>query len=180
MIFNIESRKGQSLIEAMAALSVLMIGFMGILSLLSKSFFYGRYVSDNMNATYLASEGIELTKSLIDHDVLLALAGNGGGWGSCFSLSPGVSKDFEFDYTANCNTLMSYSDRPLLLDSTTGLYSYMSSGNTSATNFTRLIRVSESADGNEITVKSIVSWSTGYLVNQSVSMEDQFYNWRLE
>ncbi len=180
MIFNLRSKKGQSLIEAMVALSVLTVGFLGIISLLSKSFFYGRYVSDTMKATYLASEGVEITKSLIDHDVLLALAGDGGGWGSCFSLSPGDSKDFELDYSTTCDTLFQYLDQPLLLDNNTGLYGYASSGNTVPTNFTRLIRVTESVDGSEITVKSIVTWSTGYLTTQSIDMEDQFYNWRLK
>jgi hypothetical protein len=188
-MFNLKSRKGQSLVEAMVAISVLTVGFLGILSLLSKSFFYSKDVSDTMKATYLASEGIEITKNLIDHDVALASESNGflGGWGSCFSLSPGESKDFEFDYaTANCGNLTPYSSDPLLFDTNPisnsyGLYGYASSLSSGATktNFVRKIRIAENASGTEMTVNSIATWSTGPITSQSINMEDHFYNWQL-
>jgi len=180
MIFNLRLKKGQSLIEAMVALGVLTIGFLGILSLLSKSLFYGRDVSDTMKATYLASEGIEITKNLIDYDVMRAIEGiPGGGWGSCFNLSPGGQNDFEFDHgTTACGNLPSYSGKLLLFDSSSNLYDYTVSPYTTQTNFVRRIRVAESGDGTEITVKSIVTWSTGPITTQSVNMEDHFYNWR--
>ena len=179
MIFNMRSKKGQSLIEAMAALSVLTVGFLGIISLLSKSFFYGRDVSDTMKATYLASEGIEIAKNLIDHDVTVASEGGGGGWGSCF----GSNGTFELDYaTLDCNELKRniVGGDPLFFDPTNNLYGYVADGSVSSgatpTNFIRLIRVK--GDENEITINSIVTWSTGPITNQSINAEDEFYNWK--
>lgn len=185
MIFNIYSRKGQSLIEAMVALSVLTVGFLGIISLLSSSFFYGRDISDTMKATYLASEGIELTKNLIDHDVTLNAEGLGGGWGACFALSPGgSSRAFEMDYTTVCdddstsNQPLSYSGgRPLLFDPNAHLYGYTVLANMVQTGFVRKIVLAESNDGEEITVNSIVTWTTGFIAH-SVNLEDHFYNWQ--
>ena len=182
-MFNIRSRNGQSLIEAMVALSVLTVGFMGILTLLSKSFFYGRQVSDTMKATYLAAEGIEITKNLIDHDVTLALEGKTdpdlylGGWGRCFQNQGPLG--FEADSaTPNCNSLVNYSNpgRFLYLDPGTHLYSYAQPVGSVQTNFTREIMTTQ--NGNEIIVKSIVRWNTGPVNSQSIKLEDHFYNWR--
>ena len=176
-------RKGQSLIEAMVAISVLTVGFLGIVSLLSRSIFYSRSVSDTMKATYLASEGIEITKNLIDNDVALALAGNGGGWGTCFARY-GNPANLEMDYaTTDCGNLEMFTGQgdPLLFDPTKDLYGYNFDGSAGSgatqTNFTREIRVK--VNGDEVTVNSIVTWSTGSIVNQSVDMEDHFYNWQI-
>jgi hypothetical protein len=174
-----QSRKGQSLVEAMIAISVLTVGFLGLIALLSKSFFYSREVSDKMRATYLASEGIEIVKNLVDHDMTVSSESGGleGGWGSCFTGYG--SHDFEMDYTtADCTSLHSYSapGDPLLFDSATHLYGYENSANTAPTNFTRDIRIVP--NGDEIIVQSIVNWSTGPITSQNVIMEDHFYDWQ--
>ncbi len=179
-------RKGQSLIEAMVALSVLMVGFVGIMSLLSRSFFYERDISDSMKATYLAAEGIELTKNLIDHDMTVfdeSAGGGAGGWGTCFA----NIKDFELDSTiTNCTQLIPYisnSNLPLDFDSHSHLYGYnlpaygYSMPNGTPTNFQREIKITPNGN-DEITVDSIVTWSTGTITNQNVHLEDHFYNWQ--
>jgi hypothetical protein len=172
------SRRGQSLIEAMVAISLLTTGFLGLVALLSRSFFLNRVISDETTANYLAAEGIEIAKNLIDHDVYLQLAGAPGatGWGTCFS----VHNDVELDYaTTDCNQLAPYnSANPdvLMFNPTTHLYGYGQGGNAAATGFTREIQVSESVP-NQITVDSIVRWSTGPVTSQSIRLEDVFYNW---
>jgi len=173
------SRRGQSLLEAMVALSILTVGFLGLVALLSKSFFYSREVADKMKATYLASEGVEIVKNLIDHDVTLAVVNKGeGGWGSCFSgqIVTGFEVDYKSgeDYTTQCDHFAPYSASDhLYLDPVTHLYSYDKNG--TLTNFTRKIRITQ--NGDEIIVQSIVNWSTGPITAQSVEMEDHFYNW---
>ncbi len=173
------NRNGQSLVEAMIALSVLVTGFLGIMTLLSQSFFLSRTTSDRLIATYLASEGIELAKNLIDHDVY---AGNG--WGVCFAVPVGGSGDYEVDYATltqgqNCPPAV-YSGRYLIFDQTAHLYGYnfasTSTDDLAVTDFTRDIRVAVPAasQGNEIVVTSIVGWSNG----QNIILEDHFYNWR--
>ncbi len=171
------NKKGQSLIEAMVALSVLTMGFLGILTLLSKSFFYNREVSDTMKATYLASEGIEIAKNLVDHDTTLGLEGLGGGWGSCFATQGPLG--FEADYlTQNCNALTAYngSGNFLYYDSATHFYGYTPFASAVKTNFTREIMTTQ--NGDEIIVKSIVRWNTGTITSQTIKLEAHFYNWR--
>ena len=60
------SRRGQTLVEALVALSILTTGFFGIVSLLTKSFQLNRTTMNDTQATYLAAEGIEIAKNLID------------------------------------------------------------------------------------------------------------------
>src|SRR5690348_18434680 len=163
-------RRGQSITEAMLAISMLTVGFLGITALLSRSYFLSRVTADQLTATYLASEGIEIAKNMIDHDIY-----NGVPWDTTF----GGGGDFHLDYTActngaPCPPAGSAGTGPVLdLDPATHLYSYSGS---IATKFTRLIRITVPS-GHEIQVNSIVTWSTGLFTAQSINLEDHFYNW---
>ncbi|MGC9968154.1 MAG: hypothetical protein ABSC29_00250 [Minisyncoccia bacterium] len=174
--------KGQSLLEVMIALTMLTTGLLGIASLLGQSFFLGRVIADEAVATYLASEGIEIAKNLIDHDVYahLAVPPAGLGWGSCFGTAAANTggNDFQLDYTTtDCAEIASYDGtRHLNLDPNTHLYSYQVTAGAVATVFTRDVRVAV-PNANEIVVSSIVRWSTGPLASQSINLEDRFYNW---
>lgn len=164
-MFKKQSQRGQSLIEAMIALGVLTTGFLGIISILSKSFFYERNISDTMTATYLASEGIEIVKNLIDNAYLSSQS-----WNSCIQ----NSGEYELDYKTICPTLKPYDSGDYLsFDSSTNLYSYSA---LPKSNFSRDIRIK--LNGDEIIVNSIVNWNTGILRNQSINIEDHFYNWQ--
>jgi len=63
-VFN--NQKGQTIIELLMALSVFIIGFLGIITLLSNSLGHNRFVTDAQIATYLAAEGIEIVRNTID------------------------------------------------------------------------------------------------------------------
>ncbi len=160
----------------MIALSMLTVGFLGIAALLTQSFFLNRVITNQTTATYLAAEGIEITKNLIDHDVYahLATPPTGLGWGTCF----GAGGDFQIDYTTvDCSALTPYdASRPLSLDPITHLYGYALANGATPTTFARDIRVTM-PNANEIIVNSIVQWSTGPLSAESVNLEDHFYNW---
>lgn len=165
---------GQSLIEAMLAISMLTVGFLGIIVLLSRSLFISRVTSNELTAIYLAAEGIEIAKNVVDHDVYAGPPG----WGASF----GGGGDFSPDYTTctsggPCNPgaldPTACPGNQLLLDPATNLYSYSGS---IPTPFSRCVRISfPSAD--EIQVNAIVTWSTGPVTSQVVNLEDHFYNW---
>jgi hypothetical protein len=171
------SRRGQTLIEAMIALSVITMGFLGIFALLSKSFFFNRTITDQLTASYLASEGVEIAKNLIDHDVYSKAA-----WGSCFaSYLNGVgTAELAIDNTSvDCAKLAVYSPAMRLQfdpATTSESYSYRVTAGSAATNFSRDVRVA--LNGDEITVTSIVRWDTGPVTGRSVLLEDHFYKWR--
>lgn len=165
------NRSGQSLVEVMIALSILTMGFLGVFNLLAKSLFLNRTVSNEATATYLAAEGVELAKNMIDHDVYLGLATGGAGWGACF----GNGGDFELDHISQSCTFSL--NRPLWYHAASGLYDYNQAGATK-TAFTRKINVQNVGAplGHEIEVKSTVSWNTG-LASSKIAIEDYFYNW---
>jgi hypothetical protein len=176
---SFKDRSGQSLVEAIVAISILTVGLLGMVNLLTKSLSLNSVAASDTQATYLAAEGIEVTKNLIDHDVYLYLqtAGGSGGWGTtCFGTVPiGGSKDYEADYTTTgCPTVWSGSGRFLKIDSSSHLYSYTAA---ITTPFTRRIRVSRPT-AQEIEVQSIVTWNV-VGASQNIILDDHFYNWRL-
>lgn len=172
------SRRGQTLVEALIALSILTTGFVGIVGLLTRSFQLNRTTTDDTQATYLAAEGIEVAKNLIDHDVYEQLSGNSNySWGSCFPYS-GTHYYYPIDFaTTDCASLeMSDSppNTPLYFSSTTDTYSTNPFG-ADATDFVRNIAVTN--NGDELDVQSAVTWNNGGLSN-TITLEDVFYNWR--
>jgi type II secretory pathway pseudopilin PulG len=174
---HISSRRGQTLVEALIALSILTVGFVGIVGLLTKSFQLNRTISNDTQATYLASEGIEVAKNLIDHDVYEQLSGNSSySWGSCFPY-PGGYYYYPIDYqTTDCASLNfsnSPPDTPLYFDPTTDMFTTNSLG-TNPTNFVRNIEVIN--NGEDLDVRSTVTWATGGQSN-TITLEDHFYNW---
>jgi len=184
IIDRMKNRSGQSLVEAIIALGILTTGLLGMLTLLTQSYYLNRVASADTQATYLASEGVEIAKNLIDHDVYCWLDSaktcpapyTSPGWGTtCFGLI-GIngSQDYELDYsTTGCPTI--FANRKLSFNTGTHLYSYAGGGQ--ATSFVRKIRVSRpSAD--EIEVQSIVTWNVGLITQQSIDLDDHFYNWR--
>ncbi len=160
------NRKGQSLLEAMIATSILTVGFLGIIGLLSRSFFLGRVTSDQTTATYLAAEGVEIAKNIIDHDILV-----GNAWGAC--CTAGI---YRVDYTSATLTpylLPQANPQYIHFDPGTHRYSYSGSN---TTNFNRWVVVT-TPNANEIVVNGIVEWSTGSITSQNINLEDHFYNW---
>ena len=63
---KLKNKKGYLLVEVMIAISLLTLGFFGTLSLISNSISLNSVVSDHFIANYLAMEGIETVKNLID------------------------------------------------------------------------------------------------------------------
>ena len=60
---------GNLMIESIVAITLIVIGILGIMSLLAKSANLSHYVSHSFEATYLAAEGIEMVKNTLDTDV---------------------------------------------------------------------------------------------------------------
>jgi len=184
MNFSIHSRRGQTLVEALIALSILTVGFVSIIGLLTKSFQLNRTTSNDTQATYLAAEGVEVAKNIIDYDVYYGLSLRQGSstqdrWGCSFGLSINVPTDYALEYDtvppAGCTARMSplTSDK-LYFDSDTDLYTSSSFG-TQPTNFTRDVWIT-AVSNDELDVQSKVAWSDG-LQSNTITVEDHFYNW---
>ncbi len=166
------TRKGQSLVETIVALSVLIIGFMGLIALLSRSFAASNFVSENYIATYLASEGIEVVKNLIDHNRKL------GEQGELIAWNEGLVNNCPCEVEWSSTGLLTSENRRLWLDPATGLYSYRAGG--VLTKFVRTVGI-ELVDSDHLRVVSVVKWDssggiTGVSIHSEVNLEDHFFN----
>lgn len=163
-----KAQNGQVMVESIIAISVLVIGLLGIFTLLSRSLSLNRVIADQSVATHLAAEGIELVKSRLDRNALLNAGGSAVPW------NDGVNRgDYEMDF--NDSVLAVNQNRKLNFDSGSGQYSYDFGAPTA---FQRLIAISPNPDGNEIKVNSIVAWTTRGGGQFEVNLEDHFFNWR--
>ena len=67
-ILNLKLTKGYVLVESVVAMTIVVVGLLGIFSLLSQSLSLNRVVGDRYVGTYLAAEGIEVVKNIIDNN----------------------------------------------------------------------------------------------------------------
>lgn len=155
-------RRGQSLIESMVALSVLLIGLLGVLALLSQSLGLNRSISQSYIASYLSAEGIEVVKNIIDTNQI-----NGRAWN--YGLANGI---YEVEYSST--SLMPDQNRFLRYDPTSNLYSYSGEQQTP---FKRTVAITL-LSGDEIRVVARTTWTGRGAGSFSVALEDHFFNWR--
>ncbi len=158
----LSDKKGQMMVEVMIALSIVMVGLLGIFTLTSRSLSLNNVVASQYIGSNLAAEGIEIVKNLLDKNAI-----QGRPW------NEGVSTgNYEVDYASTA--LSGYANRAILFNSGNGFYGY-SFGN--QTNYRRMITV-ETIAPDEIKVSSSVSWVTRDGAVYQVDLEDYFYNWR--
>lgn len=183
-VFFHNFRRGQTLIEALVALSILTVGFVGIVTLLARSFQLNRTTANDTQATYLASEGIEVAKNIIDYDVYYGLSQSSStnDWGCSFNLNVGQSADYALVYDTaptNCSAPPLVRSQPngnhLYFDPVNDTYTY-NSFSTQSTNFTRDVTIT-AVSADELDVQSTVTWTDGGLSN-TITLEDHFYNWQ--
>lgn len=195
---NSKNKKGQLLIETLVALGILTTGFLGILGLLSRSLSLNRVVSEQYQANYLAAEGLEIIKNVVDQNIQNGLGFNEGFklQGDCFevvynqiSASTGIlANNGRFKYQdVACpsdteGTLNSSEISVLNFNVDNKFYDYSGSANSIATPFKRYIKISclagDPSCNNEIVADSYVDWISRGGGQFEVHLNDTFYNWR--
>ena len=154
---------GYILIESIIAITIVTVGLLGIFSLLSRSLSLNRVVADRFVASYLAAEGVEIAKNVVDDNILAGKPWNDG-------LSAG---SYEADYRDS--SLRSVSGDALRLDPDTGAYGY---SEPKPTPFHRVITAAPSADGEGLSVGSRVDWTTRGGGKFSIYLEEHLMHWR--
>lgn len=161
------STSGYLLIEAMVAMTVLTTGVLGIFALMSQSIKLTRVIDDQYIATYLAAEGIEIAKNLLDANPVSArewneLGFNGNG---CYEIDI-ATEQLNSAPSVVCAT---GSATPLRL-SAQSVYQYAAG---EATDYRRTVEI-QVIDEIGVRVVSTVKWAGG---DSSVALEDKFYDW---
>lgn len=160
---------GQVMIEAIVAISLVLVGLLGIVQLLIRSVGINKDLSGKLVASYLAAEGVEVVKSLIDTDIARGRVWN-------FTIGdPGL---YKFDYRSDVkgdsgDDLVAYSPPDFVLFSEADGYGYAAWD--TPTGFQRWVEISEA--GPAITVKSFVKWDSR-TPDRAIEVVDVFYKWR--
>jgi len=175
-IKNLKFSAGFTLVEALVALSILIVGIISGFILVTKALYDVTIIQDRLTASFLAQEGIELVRQIRDSNYV----GGTVSWDD--NLSNGTST-----ISANINTKVikltpdsdpSY-DPYLYYHEDIGLYNHDSSGG-NKTSFQRVINIFP-VNNDEIRVQSIVTWKSRNISFEigkgGIVAEDHLFNW---
>ncbi len=163
----LRDKKGSLMIEAMVAASLVVIGLLGLFQLIVRSMQIDSSAINRFQATYLAAEGIEVVKNIIDTNVAAGNAWNGG--------LNGTYNDVSFDNLTNSATDTVFLDaQNSVFEGYSGIYR---SGDTlTPTVFSRRIDIAD-VNSYELDVSSTVLWYENGS-QKNVTLVDRFYDWR--
>lgn len=170
------------MIEAIVGLSVLLVGMLGIINLLTDSMRTSDIIASQFVAANLAAEGIEVTKNIIDDLIIKS-----GDWNFVLNGMPDGTYEVDYrtqDFGSDARRIFTPSSQtPLTLDYTTLEYGYSSDPNASVTPFRRSVTIAaDEPDGDgvptRIAVNSRIDWTVRGR-DFSTVVSDQFYRWRL-
>ncbi|OGG38587.1 hypothetical protein A3D55_01830 [Candidatus Jorgensenbacteria bacterium RIFCSPHIGHO2_02_FULL_45_20] len=175
---TLNNKEGSLMVESMVAASLIVVGLLGIFTLISRSASMNKNAEAKVVASYLAAEGIEVVKNIIDSNVEKS-------YRTKWTWNMNLSGYYEVQYDSTVDTAkeVAYgSERYLNFDKVSGKYWY---GAGDTTSFRRTVLIQDggggipSGYGNAMTVKSIVKWTEGG-EEQTVFFEDVFTNWRAQ
>lgn len=164
------NNKGFSLIEVVGALGILVIGMVGLSSLYFQNVRVQQINSNNLIASMLAQEGIELVRNIRDENWLQDVP-----WNSGFTV-PNATTTFAIDYSRATNTATSIASTTAKLYMNGSGY-YTSLVTSTGTPFSRLITVRDFPSSSSTVVKSLVRWKRG-VQNYDYLAETVLYDWR--
>lgn len=165
----IKDNKGQIMVESIIAITVGVIALTGVLNLLTNSIGINRDVGQRTTASYLAMEGIEVTKSLISENYTNERPWNDG--------LPSGSYEFVYDTMDPTDAMIAEerSQRNIYFNPSNSVYNYNESG--VETRFMRTIQIESLRGSEEMRVRSIVEWVENGN-DREVILEDHFFDWR--
>lgn len=167
---TLQTSRGQTIVEVLIVSLIITVGLVGSLSIFSQFYALHQLRSEQITATYLAAEGIELVKNLIDTNYIKSASWNSG-------LSGCDASGCSIDY--NDSSLKSGGGQQLYIDasdlSTSGLYSHDISSKPSP--YTRTIKIISKLSGKAMEVVSTVNWQIRGRDYKS-ELKTYFYEWR--
>ncbi len=189
-------QKAQTLNEAIIAVMLLTFGVIGMLGAVVSSLGRMEIVGDRATATFLAAEGVEVAKSIVDGRSLVngrnRTDPTGANWNQDFEF---INEYFQLDYrhtaTAGREILVggfnpanglspseTVAMNYLNYDTTSLIFSYASGGDNIASKFKRVVGVESVSSGTAIRLVSYVTWADRRGNWQTAKTETYLFNWR--
>ncbi|OHA66767.1 MAG: hypothetical protein A3C82_00680 [Candidatus Wildermuthbacteria bacterium RIFCSPHIGHO2_02_FULL_47_12] len=157
--------KGFTLIEVLAAMFILVIGTLGVFSLIMRTVVFNSSVNSQFVASYLAQEGLEIVRNMRDANFLKMHKGAGGQWNDGLTAcAAGCGADY------SDTALGSFQNTLLKLNN--GFYTYDAGTDTI---FTRKITI-DSLTAELLKVSVDVSWQDRG-DTRTVRGATELYNW---
>ncbi len=174
---------GFTLIETLAAVSLLTIAIVAPMSLASKSLSASYYARDQVTAYYLAQEALEAIRAYRDGRILQIVQNPSDPTLDIFGDIPISSSGNEKPFIVDARLTDPFSSDPPVCSGTCEslktngtIYGYQSGW--ADTNFTRTVRVTKVGGSNdELRVTVTVSWSTGAFQTRTFSISENLYRW---
>jgi len=176
IIKNSKKENGFTLIEALVAISILMIATVSPMSIAQKGLSSASYSKDQMTASFLAQDALEFIKNKRDEIGLRTIAPVTGqplkwleGLQLCFS-----PLNCEIDTTTEIDPIKTFSNSPLKITKNSGVFIKYDLSDSESSKFTRKVNIKVPAvtDDNEALVTITVTWPGG-----SVEIKNFIYNY---
>lgn len=171
-------KRGFTLVETFVAISIFLIVLIPTMSLTADSLMSSYLARDQITASFLAQEGVEMVRYLRDTGALEGDSNwleNIGPAGSRCLNTNGCTIDPITKAVANCS--IGIGCDPLKYNPTTRQYGYSGGPGWTESNFVRTIKVDDSISPDEAEIVSTVSWTTGRF-DRTISVRERLYNWQ--
>ncbi len=165
---NITKEAGFTLVETLVALVILTMALIPILAVSSSATRLSEVIKDDLVASGLTQEGIEVARAIRDTNWFNGRSFDNG-------LGTGViGESMTYRVQWNSDTLISLGNNPPL-QLNDGVYSYDPGG--TAAKFSRTVTITK-VNGGELRVTSQVTWVTQTNNAKTISAESHLFNWR--
>ena len=160
-----KEKKAFTLVEALVAISIMLIGILSTLILVTRVLYSTSIIQNRLTASFLAQEGMELIRQKRDSNFVKGLKGDSVGW-----LDGLDSGEYRID--AKDMILQQEGTDEFLFYDKEGFYNYTVG---ESTPFKRKITI-EQINENQIWVKVLMEWKTKGMFFD-LEVEDYLFNW---
>ncbi|MBI4121236.1 MAG: prepilin-type N-terminal cleavage/methylation domain-containing protein [Parcubacteria group bacterium] len=168
--YKLKAQKGFSLIEALVAISVLVLSLTGTMTVASRGLFSSDVARDQIVAFYLAQEAVEFVRNVRDNNAL-------GDVDWLTRLDPTcTSTDCRIDVNATPpNDIVSCGAAcPVLRLSSNDIFNY---GSGTDTVFRRTVRINETVADREATIDVTIAWDRrGH--ERNFTIREHIFHWK--
>jgi prepilin-type N-terminal cleavage/methylation domain-containing protein len=175
-------KSGFTLVEALVAITILLIAVVGPLSLVSQSIQNANIAKDQITAFYLAQEAIEFVRNIRDSNFIVPVAPANWLDYPNLDLCKG-GNSCEIDVNNSITPIATFSASDVFILATQGahkIYTYTPPGGYTSvsTTFTRSVNIKDEPTniGKEAIITVTMSWKTG-IATKTFVITERIFNW---
>lgn len=171
MILNRKNEKGYTLVEAIVAILILSLGILPSLSIVVIANSFSAFIKNNLIATNLAQEGVEVVRAMRDANWFNGQPFDNGLVPPSFDCTTGCRVQWDSASPITLGT-----NPPLLFDSVSGIYNYLTGVDTIYRRKITITKVAGSCSC-ELLILAEVTWPERGGRTKTVVVESHLFNW---